>query len=225
MILCYTWTTPDTINFFILIVYVITAFLIYRTFNEGRKQTKISLSINQFNIFYNDLKDLIEDAENIKYKTDLGENANSSTKSYLEKSNGINYIGLFQFTLNTERLINKQLKDDNYTDTIQINDFRQNIIFPLGRYYDRLLYFLNSVDKDDILQINHKKIIYNKVERDILQTYFRVCNYQFSGKLDYNLSIFDTDTYKSEMFYRINKFYINKNLFQYKDLEFYCKTT
>lgn len=221
MILCINWITSDTINTLILIVYIITAIVIYKTFKSGKEHTMISLSISQHNIYYNELIDFIEDAKNIRFNSYLGDKAHICIKSNIANSNGINYISLFQFT-------------DHYAETIaardeghdQIDDFRTSILFPLERYYDRLYYFLETVLKDSILKENHKRIIFNKAERDILQTYFRVCNYSVpNGKRQYNLSTFDTGAYSSNSFYRINSFFIDNKLFQYKNLEFYKITS
>jgi len=78
MTLCLSWVTSDTINTLILIVYIITAVVIYRTFKAGKEQSSISLSISQHNIYYNELLDLFEDAKNIKFNTYLGNNAHIS---------------------------------------------------------------------------------------------------------------------------------------------------
>jgi hypothetical protein len=221
MTLFISWSTSDTINTLILIVYIITAIVIYMTFKGGQEQTSISLSISQHNIYYNELLDFIEDAKNIKFNSYLGDKAHISIRSNIDKSNGIDYMSLFQFTDHYAATL-----DRNIDDIEQIDDFRFNVLFPLERYYDRLYYFLNTILKDKILKDNHKRIIFNKVERDILQTYFRVCNYAVpNDKRQYNLSTFDTEKYKSESFYKINQFYIDNRLFQFKDLDFYRKTT
>ena len=226
MLLCFSLTTSDIINVLILIVYIITAGLIYLTFDQGRRQTGISLSIGQFNIFYDELKDFIDDARSIKFKSDFGNNASPNIKSNIDNSNGINYVQLFAFTSTAEIITRNKKTDDDSEWNGEINDFRHNILFPLSRYYDRLFYFINNVYTDKILLDEHKKIIFNKIERDILQTYFRVSNYSvYNNQLHYNLSTFDTEVYKSESFYIINKFFIEHNLFQYKDLKFYQMTT
>lgn len=219
-LICITWATADTINTLILITYIVTVWVIYKTFKEGKRQTTISLSISQYNILYKELLDLIEDAKNIKFKSDLGEEAHVNIRTRIDEANGIYYIPLFLFTSSGVKFLKK---DDAAK---HINDFRHNILFPLVRYYDRLYQFLEIVIKDEILEPNHKNYIYNKVERDLLQTYFRVCNYQFmSEKPDYDLIPFETEKFNADSFYRINKLFIEKNLFQFKDLEFYKETT
>jgi len=223
MVLCINWTTSDTINSLILIIYIITARVIYITFIEGKKQTAISLSISQFNIYYNELLDFFEDGKAIKLHSDLGDKAHPIIKDNIEKVDGINYIYLFLYA---EKYLVEDIDDKN-VDRIrnQINDFRHNILFPLEKYYDRLFHFLNSIYKDNILEKNHKNILFNKVERDILQTYFRICNYSFiTNEKNYDLSTFDTPKYNSKSFYKINNLFIENKLFQYKSLEFYCKT-
>ena len=108
-----------------------------------------------------------------------------------------------------------------------MNDFRHNVLFPLERYYDRLLHFLQSVKVDTTMEEYYKEIIYTKVERDILQTYFRICNCTLANisKLDYDISIFSTSMYDTTSFYRINDFYKENKIFQYKDLTFYQRTS
>lgn len=221
MILCFSWTTADTINTLILITYIVTAWVIYRTFKEGKRQTTISLSISQYNILYKELIDLIDDAKSLKFKSDLGNEAHVNIRTRIDEANGINYIALFLFTANDNKFIQSQPDGQSH-----INDFRHNILFPLVRYYDRLHYFLETVIKDDVLEANHKKYIYNKMERDLLQTYFRVCNYRFmSNEPDYNLRTFETEKFSADSFYKINSLFIEKNLFQFKDLDFYKRTT
>jgi hypothetical protein len=223
MILCTTWELADKINFAILIVYFITAIVIFITFWEGKKQTKISSSIGQYNIMKDEFSDFLEDAKNLKFNSKLIENADESIKPDLQNVNGIDYIPLFMFA--TDNTVLSSLKKGDNDENKQ--DFRHNIIFPLERYYDKLYNYILSVVKDEILEQSHKDIILKKIERDILQTYFRVCNYGIgiNGENFYQIHSFKTEKFNPDSFYRINKLYTDKKLWQYKNLEFYQETT
>jgi len=240
ILLCFIWTTADTINSLILIVYTVTAYFIYNTlkvgqrqldegqkqFEEGQKLTKTSLALSQFNIYNDELKNFINDAKNIKFQSSTDENTNKKLKQDMLEANGIFYISLFSFIYTAKVLLNTKDDEESRKVNETVSDFRHNVLFPLERFYDRLLHFLNSVKKDLTMEDSYKQIIYTKVERDLLQTYFRICNYKILGeKLDYDLVIFDTTVYNSKSFYRINQFYIDNTAFNYKDLTFYNKTT
>ncbi len=206
------------VNFLILIVYAFMAKYMYRTFIGGQKQTETSLAINQFNIYHTELQGLIEEGKNIKFHSDMDEGILKTLNYQFIKSNGIEYISAFTIATDT---LQDTLKNDKNSQAI-INDFRHNVLFPLSRYYDKLFHFLNRVKIDKVLNQDYKNILYNYIERDILQTYFRVCNNCVEGYyMTVDLTPFKTIKYDPETFYRINKFYIENEIFQYKDLAFY----
>jgi len=49
------------------------AFLMWRTFKEGQRQSNLSLSIGQFNILNKKLEVLNVEAQNLKFKSELKE--------------------------------------------------------------------------------------------------------------------------------------------------------
>lgn len=204
-----------TVNFLIFIVYAIMAKYMYKTFTGGQKQTEISLAINQFNIYHFELQGLIEEAKNIKFYSDL-DLINGKLKSLspaYDKANGINYIEVFSM------LTNPSYDLKNNQD--MINDFRHNVLFPLVRYYDKLFYYLNRVKNDKVLNHDYRNILYNHIESDLLQVYFRICNHCHGTYMTVDLSIFKTEVFDPESFYMINRFFIENKTFQYKDLNFY----
>lgn len=95
MILHFQWGNPVAINLVILVVYSIMAFLMWRTFKEGQRQSDVSLSISQFNTLNNDLKTLISEAKNIKFISGVSESFLKPFKNNFERSNSINNIYLF----------------------------------------------------------------------------------------------------------------------------------
>lgn len=209
------------VNFLILIVYALMAKYMYSTFTGGQKQTEISLSINQFNIYHFELQGLIGEGKNIKFRSDLNEGILKTLDYQFINSNGIEYISVFTIATDT---LKYTLNKNNENSQVVINDFRNNVLFPLSRYYDKLFHFLNRVKADKVLNQDYRNILYNYIERDVLQTYFRVCNNCFQDFMTVDLLPFKTIKYDTETFYKINKFYIENKIFQYKDLQFYKDT-
>jgi hypothetical protein len=219
------WNPSDYINLFILIVYAVMAYLMYITYRNGQKLSKAGLSISEYNIIFNDLQSLITEAKEIKFKSYLNEAQINPIKYRYDQSDGVFYIKLFLF-VTLQNQSNKVIYESE-ENKFAISDFRDNVLFPLERFYDKLNDFLFTVHKDVVLEEYHKKFIFKTVERDLLQTYFRVCNniHPFLNNKEYQLSHFKTEAYNpEESFYRINKFYIENKLFNYKDLEFYQTT-
>ena len=196
------------------------AYFLRKTFIEGKKQTKTSLAINQFNIFHDELKGLVVEAKEMRFHTDLGNGILKTLNHEFEKANGIYYIGIFSISSDLKLTLAQDAEDNRAL----INDFRHNVLFPLSQYYDKLYHFLNRIKCDETLSLDYKKILYNYIERDILQTYLRVCNYERGNKRHCELSIFKTEVYDQNSFYNINNFYIDNSAFQYKDQAFYIKT-
>ena len=219
MTLLFQWGNPDPINLLILVVYAVMAFLMWRTFKEGQRQSNVSLSIGQFNILNKELEGLNTEAQNFKFKSEMEEVQFKPFRHAFETSNGIYYIDLFNI-LDTIKFYHEPSDEKrNY-----VNDFRHNILFPLTRFYDKLFDFLQRIKTDTTINNEHRKILYYYIERDLLQTYFRICNYQFGGTLKCRLTDIETEKFKESLFHRINDFYRTNNLFQFKDLNFYQMT-
>ncbi len=125
------WTTNDTLNLLLVIVSVITAIYLIKTFTQGQKQTKTSLSINQFAIFQKELDGFISEGKQMRFNSNI-ERILDIYKNDFSESNGIHYIGLF----NILTQINYYNLESVERQEI-INDFRQRILFPLFRYYDK----------------------------------------------------------------------------------------
>jgi len=206
------------INFLILIVYALMARYMYKTFTSGQKQTEISLAINQFKIYHFELQGLIEEAKNIKFRSDsvLSNEKLESLISSFNNSNGISYIYVFSMLTNPQY----GLKNNQN----MINDFRHNVLFPLIPYYAKIFSYLKRVKNDKVLNIDYKNILYYQIERDLLQTYFRICNNCHSNYKTVNLSIFKTEAFDPETFFIINRFYIENDIFLFNDLKFYQNT-
>jgi|GEM_PF-5375890 len=207
------WTNSDTINCAILIVYTIMAWYMYRTFEIGFRQTKFSLAINQFGIFNDQLKQFKDEGENIRFKLNLySENDINNFTKAVEKSNGIYYIEIFLLLSHSP---------NEFTES-EINEVRTQILFPLTKYYNRIFKFLEDIYNDNILTDEYKIILFNNIERDILQTYFRVCNNKFGEQKTVDFNIFKTIRFIPEQsFLKINQFYIENNLFKFENLMFY----
>lgn len=218
MIFCYSWSIPDSINTLVLLVSSIMAWVMYKTFKEGQKQTRQALAIDQFHIFEKELGGLLEEAGKIKFESYTQYEKLKPYKDQFDNANGIYYIYIFD-VLNDVRLLPFDSEERRYL----VDSFRHAALFPLTRYYDKLHHFLTRIDQDQILSDNYKKLLYNYVERDILQIYFRVCNYSFVGQLHCDLSVFETVKYKPQTFYKINQFFIDKNAFEFKSQAFYAE--
>ena len=216
------WTVTNWISFWGLFLSLITAGFLIANFFISRTITSTSLAINQFNIYNDELKSFKEEAKNIKFEQKF--KYPMITPEDFEKSNGVSYITLFTFSTDENIISNHNSDitlDPNYLD---IALFRSSVIFPLERFYAKLSHLLEKILKDKILLKRYKAILFSRIERDLLQDYFRICNYEFFEKRLYNLSIFKSEGYNSNKFYKINQFYIANNLFDYEDLKFY-KTT
>lgn len=213
------WSTTNLIALGSLIVSIGTAILLIRNFILGQKQTKLSLAINQFKIYKEELDGFINEAKSIKFKS-IREELTKPYKNSYEESDGIFYIHLF---LIIDHI--KFLSPESEERRLLISDFRGQVIFPLLKFYDKLFHFLVRIYKDEVLSKDYKKILYNYIERDLLQTYFRIANNKNLGEeMQYDLSVFETPVFKKDTFYRINQFYIYRDIFQYKNQDFYIKT-
>ena len=220
MLIC--WTVANWISFWGLILSLITAGFLIANFFISRKITTTSLAINQFNIYNDELKAFKEEAKNIKFEQKF--KYSMITPEDFEKSNGVSYITLFTFSAdeNIIRNYNSDITlDPNYLD---ISLFRSSVIFPLEIFYSKLSHLLEKILKDKILLKEYKTFLFSRIERDLLQDYFRICNFEFLDRKTYNLAIFKSEGYNSDKFYKINKFYIENNLFDFRNLEFYKAT-
>ena len=161
----------------------------------------------------------IEEAKQIEFQQPYG-NLFIAAINPPEYGNGINYIHLFIRVPVMYYKCDKNLEEKKQ----KLDNFRHCILFPLSRYYHRLYSFLVRIKNDKVLGLDYQNMLYNYIERDLLQNYFRIFNNKTSGNIDYDLSIFDTELYKSKSFYLINNFYIENNAFQHEDLNFYTHT-
>lgn len=191
----------------------------WKTFKEGQRQSNVSLSISQFNILNKEFEGLLSEAQNMKFKSELEELPLKPFRQAFEKGNGIYYIELFEI-LNTIKYYQEPSDEKRKC----IIDFRHNVIFPLSRFYDKIHHFLQRVQIDKTINDDHKRILYYYIERDLLQTYFRVCNYRFGNILHCSLAEIETKVFTEEAFHEINIFYKKNSLFQFKSLNFYETT-
>jgi hypothetical protein len=220
MLLC--WTVANWISFWGLILSLVTAAFLIANFFISRKITSTSLAINQFNIYNDEIKSFKEEAKNIKFEQKF--KYSMITPEDFNKSNGVSYIVLFTFATDENIIRNHNpdiTLDPNYLD---ISLFRSSVIFPLERFYAKLSHLLEKILKDEILLKEYKAILFSRIERDLLQDYFRICNYEFLKRKLYNLAIFKSQGYDANKFYKINEFYITNNLFDYENLKFYKAT-
>jgi len=206
-----------------ILVVAVTAIILYRTLKEGQRQseegrklTGYSLAINQYNILYQDLLGIIKKFEELNFTEIINKSNNPSLQKFnsgKEIANGMNLPMIYIFG----QFLHPQNED--LTEK-EVSNFRLFILFPLLREYVSLYDFLKEIRNDKILSVEYKSRFYKIIERDILQSYFRICNFSmFNHILKYNLSsLQETDL---EDFYAINNFYIENNLFQYNNLKFY----
>jgi hypothetical protein len=212
------WTASTSIALIGLAISLVTAFFLVRNFYLGRKMTGISVSINQFNIYYKELEGFIKEAKDMKFVSKKPELLKSYEERY-RQANGISYINIFPV-----------VKDVGFYEAESaerqaiIDDFRNEVIYPLFKFYDRLRHYLERIDDDSILSAEYKDILFNYVERDLLQDYLRITNHRAGGQLWYDLTLFETPVFDQRIFYRINEFYISHEAFQFKDLAFYQRT-
>jgi len=218
------------IGFLTVLVGAITAYILLRTLKEGQKQSKegqrqtgYSLAINQYNIQFQDLMGIINKFKEINFKENfkkykVDENIYPLNFRYgLNDANGINTAMIYLFIIFSIPYKNETTKD-------QLFNFRLHILFPLLREYKSLLHFLNEIKDDTLLSQSHKNKFYKIIERDVLQSYFRICNNHTLpvAEPDYDLSCYPKNNI--EDFCAINEFYIANSAFQYNTLEFYQNT-
>jgi len=217
-----SWTAANWISLLGLILSLITSTFLILNFFISRRISKTSLAINQFNIYNNELTIFIDEAKNIKYEQKI--KYSMLTPEDFIKANGISYISLFTFSTDEEIIRNYNpdiTRDPNYLD---ISLFQHTVIFPLERFYRKLLDLLKNILNDKTLLSEYKVFLFRKIERDLLQDYFRICNYEVVEKKLYNLSIFKTISYNPNSFYLINDLFRQHNLFNYRNLDFYKET-
>ncbi len=210
---------PDAINVAMLIATSVMAILMYKTFKSGQEQTSISLGINQYHIYYTEFKDYVEEAKNLKFDDESDVLSKAGISNIKARFDGLNYIPAFLFLRNLHE--NRVTRPDEEL----IDGFRFGVLFPLTRYYDRLFEFLQRIQNDEVLSERYKKILFMHAEKDLLQNYFRICNYTYANILWYNIEPLKTQGFDYKPFYHINDLYIQNNLFQFKSLDFYKTTT
>lgn len=213
-----------------IMVALYTAIILLRTLeqmkiqtDEAQSQSKATLAMNQYNIYYKELEGISAKFEGMNFKKnmerrdfDLNTTFPQSFRQSLDLANGKNesLIGLFNLFMTPDRLTRTK-HQEMY--------FKQDILLPLIRGYDHLFLFLNAIKNDRILTDEYKSMFYEKIEYELLQSYLRVCNYQFMDvDNDFNLSCYPAQWL--DEFYKVNDFYINNNAFRYKDLNFYRRT-
>lgn len=196
---------------------------------NNQKQAEYSLAQNQYNIYRQELEFIIETFKTLKF-SDAKNQFPASYADAFNKANGINtdMIKIFAFLLVIEvsQITNEQRVA-----------FKMQIFQPLIWNYQRLLRFLVKIKDDNILSNIYKDMFYEKIEHDLLQSYFRICNNQTTDRgKDYDLKKIFTRKYKDEWqtlagdkkwideFYRVNNFYIENHTFRFKDLHFYQTT-
>lgn len=223
------WNIDNTIQSLVLLTAAISLFFLYRTLREGQKQakqsnklTKQSLSISQYQIFIEELKYFIERFQNLKFSVNPVSLPGPEYNSDIQNATGIDYIKAFRPLI---RPVTYFFNADRSLNDAKADEFRHNILFPLYRHYSQLYNFLERVKSDSLLKEEHKNLLYLIVERDLLQTYFRITiNEDPLRKKWYDLSMFDTAVFNSNSLYAISNFYINNNLFTLHSLDFYKET-
>ena len=211
----------DSSKFSNLLTPVIALFsviLLIRTLFDSQTFNSRQLAINEYNILLQDFELVKNNIEKLTFSFDT-DGLSENFKKQLAESNGTNYISLFSQFLGFE--LTKTERDNEKL----ISKMRFGVIFPLIRNYRNLIIFLNEVIQNDILNDRYKKKFYLKTEQLLLQHYFRICNnVDINGEPEYDLKLFDSVAYKSHEFTELNKLFIEKNLFQINDLEFYKRT-
>lgn len=188
-------------------------------------QLRNTLSNEEYRGYKEDLKDRINIFKTIKFKPNIKVyQKDSQLITSIEESNGIDYSGVFA---NSSLGIYDPVKQNPEV----IADFKINFLFPLYREYVVLFDLLSEINENKSLSISHKMRLYKKIEMDLLQVYFKICN-KISPNIndnkekeekEYNLTALEGHYFKKEDFYKINNFYIENELFQYHTLEFYKK--
>ncbi len=207
-----------------------TAIILLRTLkqikiqtDEAQFQSRATLAMNQYNIYYKELEIITSTFENMNFKKnmerrdlDLKTTFPLNFRQSLDYANGRNekLCGLFTLFM---------IPDRHERTKHQETYFQHDVLLPLIRGYEHLLLFLNAIKNDRLLTDEYKSMFYEKIEYELLQSYLRICNYRFMYKdNDYDLSCFPEQWL--DEFYKVNNFYINNNAFRYKDLAFYQRT-
>ncbi len=223
------WNIDNTIQSLVLLAAAISLYFLYKTLREGQKQTKQSnkltkqsLSISQYHIFIEELKYFVERFQNLKFSVNPVALPGPEYNTDIQNANGIDDIKAFRPLI---RPITYYFNADRTLNDTRSDEFRHNILFPLYRHYSQLYNFLERVKNDSLLKAEHKRLLYLLLERDLLQTYFRVTiNEDPLRKKWYDLAIFDTAAFNSRSLYSICEFYTNNNLFALHTLDFYKET-
>jgi hypothetical protein len=207
-----------------------TAIILLRTLKQVKMQTdeaqfqsRATLAMNQYNIYYKELEIITATFENMNFKKNMERHSFDLKTTFplnfrqsLDYANGRNekLVGLFSPFMIPDR--RKRTKEQEVY-------IQHDILLPLIRGYEHLFLFLNAIKNDKILTYEYKSMFFEKVEYELLQSYLRICNYRFMDEdNDYNLSCFPEQWL--EEFYKVNNFYISNNAFRYKDLAFYQRT-
>jgi hypothetical protein len=211
--------------------------------DESRRQTEETLAINQYHVYYKEMKDIIRKFQEIKF-TSPEENISALFPLYfrqaLSATDGMYYkmIELFKIFLPEDRhnlftSPEDQVKQISELRTPQqILDrktfFRRQIIRPLIIEYKHLLHFLVDIKNDKLLTDEYRGIFYKKIEFELLQHYFLICNYSKVGNPEvepegFILDVFPENTLKE--FYAINEFYKQHKAFRYWNLKCYQTDT
>lgn len=177
-------------------------------------QLRNTLSNEEYKGYKEDLKDRISIFKNIKFSpNDNIYPKDSQLLASIKESDGINYYSVFTN-------LGLEINDDKQDSSVII-DFKMRFLSPLHREYVALFDLLSEISENKLLSISHKMRLYKKVEMDLLQVYFKICNKTISpnsNNKEYDLSAYKLLDFN---FYIINDFYIENNLFRYHPLEFY----
>jgi hypothetical protein len=231
MNLCYldNWNIDNSIQSLVLFTAAASVFLLFQTLREGQKQSRLSneltqqnLSISQYQIYIEEFKYFQQMLQNLSFKVDSNALPGPEFNKDIKDANGIEYIKPFRAIMRPNFYF---LNENETLNDLRANEFRHNIIFPLFQKYSQLHNYLTRIKQDSLLKEEHKKLLYLLIERDILQTYLRICNNEDPlNRKRYNLDLFETSLFQSKMFYSINQFYIDNSLFSLHSLEFYKQT-
>lgn len=192
--------------------------LVY-TLMESQKYNKNLLAMDEYKIMLQDFEIIKLNLENLKFKIKLDQ-IPEHFENDLRNANGVDYIHVFHsfFLLNDTQ--NPFIT--NITKTELKSSFRTNVIFPLVRNYKNVALFIEEVANNKLLESRYKRKLYLKVEQQLLQHYFRICNnIDSSRKQEYNLKVFDSNGFNSNEFFTLNELFIKDDLFQINDLNYY----
>jgi hypothetical protein len=186
------------------------------------------LEINKNQLEMNEYQILLQDFELIK-KNLKEQNLFFLRHSAMspDKADGLDFY--YMFFLYYESL---KAKNPFIIDNFNLYNerFFNSVVKPLLFKYNNLEIFVNDVIENEILSKRYKNKLYLKVEKQLLEHYFIICNDGFvddnGGSHVFDLTIFETFTYKfgteeqkkfeSKDFYKLNKLFNDKKLF-YKD--------